>query len=144
MLVVKKLPFWVMLFGIVCVAGAVYMASNNYRWLSKGTEATGTVIGHDSSEATRRPIVKFTTQDGQEITFTSIMGSSGGIADKGEQITVVYMSDNPSLADLKPGIRSWGFSIIFMLTGLGTCYLYIRQWFKRPTLEEVVTTNREQ
>lgn len=136
----------VLLFGFVFALIGGYLCSDNYRWLSKGTEAIGKVTGHNSSDNLRCPIVQFTAANGQQVTFTSRRCSTGGIADKGQEISVMYLADNPHMADLKPGLGAWSLALLFLGIGVGLCGLFIRaRFFSSPPApaEQFITTNKE-
>jgi hypothetical protein len=105
------------------LACGAYLCHDNYRWITQGVEAEGVVIDHHLSGRERLPVVQFTTAQGRSITFTA---SSGGRRER-SAVKVMYMADDPQVADIKPGLGAWAFAMVFVAIGAVMCFAVIRQ-----------------
>ena len=120
-----------MLVGALAFAGASYYVGIGVWELEQtGLSAPGEVIDmdmrSDSDGTTYAPIVRYTTQDGTFITFTSSMSSNPPMYERGDQVDVLYDPENhESNVMIDAGWWNWllpgvfgGFSLIFFLIAL--------------------------
>lgn len=120
------------LLGAGMCAGGLYMGYNSIMLLRHGTTATGTVIDNVMHKSTStdskthqqkttlfyNPVVSFTTESGQDITFTSDLGNGNQPSyEKGQQVEVIYFNDRPQDAKVKGGMELWLGSIVLLFMG---------------------------
>ncbi len=137
-------------FGIpamVMLIIGVALSGNTISFVSTSTVTTGTVIENEKRIdcATRadddsagcqtlfHPMVIFTTTAGEEIRFTSDIGSGTALYTVGDRVPVRYLADQPRDAEID-GFQLWlgpviatGIGIIFGLIATGTLVSYFRK-----------------
>lgn len=119
-----------LLLGAAAIAGAIYMSSDTLELLG-AQSAPGVVTqlaGNNTSGGgyVYRAIVRFSDAEGKEYTFRDKLASSHAIYDEGEQVTVLYKSEDPqSSAAIDRGLMNWLvpgalglFGLLFLLGGL--------------------------
>lgn len=126
--------FFGALVGLVFFAVGAFLCYENYRWLTTGTETTGTIINYTTSrssdgDVSYYPVVQFHAPNGEAINFKASLGT-GSIPEIRKQVAVMYMADNPSKADIKPGTAAWLFAGVFGFIGLGVVWLCARSALK--------------
>lgn len=117
--------------GIILLAVAVVTGISARNFVNSAEGATGVVIDNDTSrdedgDITYFPIIRFLTQDGEDITFRSDIGT-GNERTLGSSVDVLYKTDDPSDALLDGFVEKWflpllfGFmGVIFTVIGLAT------------------------
>jgi hypothetical protein len=109
--------FMTILFGCI----GIFTLRRTYRLRTKSRRTDGVVVGVDerySSKGIRIfPRVEFETLEGQKVTF--IASTSGNRPPTiGRRVTVLYLPDNPSEADI-PSVGSWIGSFVFLMFAAG-------------------------
>jgi hypothetical protein len=111
------------LLGMTILFGCIGVLTlrRTYRLRTKGRRTDGMVVGVDkmySSKGIRIfPTVEFKTLEGQKVTFTA--STSGNRPPTiGRRVTVLYLPDKPSEADI-PSVGSWIGSFFFLLFATG-------------------------
>lgn len=120
----NKSVFYVgLFFGILGIvfAGVSYFVSQSTRdFLARAVKTEGEVIrfgsGMKDGSTYYYPVVEFTCND-RPVEFQSTSGSSPAAYDKGEQVEVYYLADNPKKAKINDWWPLWGMSFIFGLLG---------------------------
>ena len=112
-------PIYVILFGLVFFGIGGGLTYKQYVYQQQAIPVEGEVIGHtegcDDDGCTYHSVVRYVTQQGKTITYTSTYGSSPPAHDVGEIVTIYYTPDDPYDAAIKgEGIV---FRIIFMAIG---------------------------
>ncbi|MES2821884.1 MAG: DUF3592 domain-containing protein [Pseudomonadota bacterium] len=132
----RFIRFWAWLFmlaGLYMVySGFSAIGGSLGSWLFDES-AEGKVIGHDVSQTQGlkartliAPIVQFTTEQGQHLTFTDRVQSTSGEPRVGERVSVHYDPDQPEQATIATstfwtggaGILGIGFGLVLSLMGL--------------------------
>ncbi|WP_428657852.1 DUF3592 domain-containing protein [Runella sp.] len=127
-----KNNFWVLFFGIFAVIGTVFGVVAYYAWDAdqyirrNGVETTGTVVSFNrNSKGSSAPVISYTTQSGETLTYYSSTYSSPSAYDAGEEVKLWYLPNEPQELVLA-GIDSWllpaifgGFFVIFGGIGYG-------------------------
>ena len=106
------------LVGIVLIAVAVSFYFHTQNFIGDSLLTDGTVIDLVYDDDTAYPKVRFQTQAGEEIEFTSNAGSSPPSFHEGELVKIHYNSENPYDARIGSFFSLWGISIIFGVLGL--------------------------
>ncbi|HEX9060963.1 MAG TPA: DUF3592 domain-containing protein [Clostridia bacterium] len=118
-------------FKIFFVIGSIFILTgsvliiNQILFLNKACSAEGTVIdmkmskgkGHDK-DTTFAPVVQFKLTEGENITFTSSVGSSPPQFKIGDSVKVLYNPDNPGNAEINSFLSLWFLQIIFLFIGM--------------------------
>ena len=113
-------PIYVVAFGLIFFGIGGGLTLREYIFRQDALEAQGEVMGHtmggcDGDGCSYRSVVRFDTQEGETVSYTSTYSSSPPSHDKGEIVTVFYSPGNPEKAMIKgEGIV---FRIIFMIVG---------------------------
>ncbi|MFL9453844.1 MULTISPECIES: DUF3592 domain-containing protein [Nostocales] len=116
---------------ILSVAGIVN-GLNTRSFVSQAIPAQGTVVNlirrfsTDSDGEVSElyyPMVRFTTKSGQERIFESNTGSYPPRFSLGQQVEVLYNSQNPNSVNINSFFSLWG--VTFVLTALGSVFLVI-------------------
>ena len=86
--------------GIVMVVIAFVLSNNEQQFIRTATHVTGTVTqlltSTDSkNNSSYKPVVQFTTTDGQEITYTSNISSNPSPYSIGQKVDIYYDPANP-------------------------------------------------
>ncbi len=113
--------------GLAMLIGAYFIYSNTQSFLTTAVTSNGTVTelirSRSSDSVTYAPVVKFKTQDGQSIEFTSSSGSNPPSYSTGETVEVLYQIGAPNKARINGFFDLWGGAII--LAGLGAVFFII-------------------
>lgn len=110
--------------GLGLLVGAYLTYTNTQDFLQNASSASGTVtelvrsVSDDST--TYRPVVEFTTANGDKIEFTSSSGSNPPSYSRGEIVDVFYDQSKPEQAKINGFFSLWGMSLI--LGGIGTVF----------------------
>lgn len=94
------------LIGVLLLGSAIADGYLAYQLDTNRAKATGTIIKLETSDndpTIHYPVVRFTTQEGKEITFRSARGSNTYSDALGESVKVLYLPANPE------GARIGGF-----------------------------------
>ena len=82
--------------------------------LAAGEQVSGQVIGYAERIRQRRaskrqymPIVRFQPRGGPPVDFQSRMGATSKPFDIGQNVTVIYRSDKPTVAEIGSAARLW-------------------------------------
>ena len=110
--------------GLVFAVVGTFFLMDTLRFLPGTITANGTIVqckdsGGENSSC--QPVVNFTTQSGQQITFNSSFSSSS--FNEGEAVTVRYHPNNPHDARIDSFVSTWLFPVIF--GGLGLIVLLL-------------------
>ncbi len=88
---------------------------------------------HSGGEgATRHPVIRYKTMNGEEATFESKFGSSNWKVKTGDRLEILVNRDNPSEAEVVSLMAQWGLPIIFGIVSVGSIigapivYLFFR------------------
>jgi preprotein translocase subunit SecG len=133
----KMPPFLAIIIGIAIVAFGFYSQYEQSSFEKKSKHAQGTIIDHVKNVKTKgnsnfkkngktmyQPVVKFVTEGGDEIIFTSKTAfSSTSSFPLNSQTDVYYSADNPLNARLssdgsKTPLLAWSAGIIFIVFGV--------------------------
>ena len=117
------------LVGIGLLVGALIAVQHTRSFLADAVSAPGTVQdlvarsstdsdGHSST--TFAPVVRFTTAQGESVTFFSSTSSYPPAYRVGESVEVLYRADDPGQARIHDWFSLWGLATI--LGGLGTVF----------------------
>jgi hypothetical protein len=113
--------------GIVLLGVALYLVQSTRTFLKEATTATGTVIElvrkHSSDSDTYAPVVRFVTDAGESIEFTSSTSNNPPGYSEGESVEVLYRPAAPRDARINGFFSLWLGPII--TGGLGTVFLLI-------------------
>tara|TARA_B100001989_G_C24544145_1_gene469572 strand:- start:703 stop:2400 length:1698 start_codon:yes stop_codon:yes gene_type:complete len=98
--------------------GAYYASEHMKSYMKDGLATRGEVVNIesrydsslDSSGYTYYAVVEFTDQDGQIIKFTDSVGSSHPMQNRGDQVDVIYLPNNPQKAIIDRGVMNWALS----------------------------------
>ena len=110
------LIFIVALISLGLCGTSVYWGLEHWEFQQRATTTHGTVIDFERSTSTSdgrttttyAPIIQFTPQQGSSsIKFTDNFGSSSPSEKRGDQVTVLYLPDDPSEAIMDKGWLNW-------------------------------------
>ena len=125
-------PVWVILLGFVFFGIGAGLTYQQWMLRQEALEVPGEVIqlseSCDDEGCTYSPIVRFVTQAGQSITYSSKFSSSPPAYDVGEQVTIFYKPDNPQKATIKG--EGGVFRFIFAGVGGGVIIFGMVLFFK--------------
>ncbi|HTK09034.1 MAG TPA: DUF3592 domain-containing protein [Ktedonobacteraceae bacterium] len=121
-------------------------------WTTTTTTTTDSSGTHSSTSTTCQPIVRFQTQQGQQIEFIPNFSSSS--MNQGDEIQVSYQVDNPHDARISSFAALWLFPLIFgglggLLTLIALVFLIFiirtalasRTSFSSPYMASLYSTN---
>ncbi len=112
-------PLYIVLFGLVFFGIGAGLTYSQRTFERQGATAEGEVINLaqrcDDDGCSYSPVVRFTTQAGNSVTFESSYSSSPPAYDVGERVTVIYSPEKPDKAVIKG--QGQLFRIIFMAVG---------------------------
>ena len=114
----NKLSFIFGLVGIILLAVAVFSYFHTWSFMSDSLTSDGTVIDFVYSDNAAYPTVRYQTQAGKFVEFTSNVGSNPPSFDKGELVEVYYNPENPREARIGTFFSLWGMVIIPGVLGL--------------------------
>ncbi|WP_080054827.1 DUF3592 domain-containing protein [Spirosoma aerolatum] len=117
--------------GLFALLGTVFLIVAYMTWQSTqqivktGIETKGMVIGshynHDSQGRrtnSQAPVIQFTTQQGQSITYYSNTYTSPPSFTVGERVTLWYRPNNPQEDIVLEGVDGWILPAVFGLLGV--------------------------
>ncbi len=115
-------------FGLLFAAIGGWFWHSDAQLAGMGERAPGVVTGFASSYSsdggtTYKPVVRFTTQAGEEREFTSSVGSSPAAYDRGEEVEVIYDPWTPEKAMIDSFTERHLFPLVF--GGLGALFAVI-------------------
>lgn len=124
----KIIKYAFSLIGIGVLIGAYYFYNNTKSFLENSHTTTGTVtqlIKTTSSEGSvlYQPRIRFTTDKGEQITFTSGTSSNPPSHKKGDVVDVYYQIDNPQKAKVKGFLTLWAAPIL--MAGIGLSFFML-------------------
>jgi hypothetical protein len=116
--------------GVLLLAGALLLWNNSRQFVAGAHKAQGTVVelieSRDSDGSTYKPVVRFTTVDGREITYTESFSGNPPPYDVGDTVEVLFTPDNSHKARIRGFMSLWlgpailsGMGIIFAAIGGG-------------------------
>ncbi|MES2820985.1 MAG: DUF3592 domain-containing protein [Pseudomonadota bacterium] len=115
------------LVGVGLLVGALLLFKSTSSFIDQATSAEGTVVdlvaSRSSNSTTYRPVVRFLSQSGQNVEFTSSTGSSPASYSTGEKVEVLYLASDPQGAQISGFFDLWGGSVI--LAGLGSVFFLV-------------------
>jgi hypothetical protein len=114
------LPLVFLLTGVASLGSGAYYWKQTAAFLAKAIEGTGEVIvmrGEDRHiqfprqlgevEETYRPIILFTTREGQQVRYDSIVASYPPRYSVGDKVRILYDPDRPELARINDFSDLW-------------------------------------
>lgn len=127
MKVIAIVKYVFILIGIGMLAGAFLIYKSTSSFLAEAAKAEGTVVelaqSRSSDSTTYRPVVQFTSQNGQAIEFVSSIGSNPPSYSKGQKVEVLYHPTDPQNAKISGFFPLWGSSVF--LGGMGGVFFLI-------------------
>lgn len=109
------------LLGIAMLVGTFFLYRSTEAFLATSMKAEGSVVAlvtsRSNDSTTYRPVVQFTTQDGQAVEFTSSSGSNPPSYNKGERVEVLYSPTAPQEAKINGFFSLWGGAVILGILG---------------------------
>lgn len=144
---ISILKYLFSLIGIGLLIGAFLIYLNISGFMAEAVSAQGTVIdlvqSRSSSQRSYRPVVRFSTEDGQTLEFTSSFGSNPPGYARGDSVQVLYPPDDPQQARIHSFLALWlmpiifaGVGGVFALIGGGLIFVGIRRQRKNAYLRE--------
>jgi len=144
----KTLKFIKVIFSIIglgLLVGSFFLYQNTSEFLEKAVKAEGVVIDlvrkRSSDSTTYAPTIRFTTNNGTMIEFTSSTSSNPPSYSRGEQVAVFYLPEQPDEAKINGFFSLWGAAVIvagigtvFFLVGFGMIFYGIRKQRKKEHL----------
>ena len=116
----KKYLVIIITVGILFLSIGVFIFYEDYTFLKKSQSATGIVVDLEYTlEVGRRvyyPIVNFTTEKNESITFRGRTGSTPPQYKIGDEVPVIYDPDNPYNARIYSAYY-WVIPIVFVVVG---------------------------
>jgi hypothetical protein len=125
----KKLRWsaWIFLVvGTLMLVGAGLLWVNTRNFVAQAQGASGTVVelrevrDSDGGSSTWKPVVRFTSADGQDVTFASSFSSNPASYELGESVPVLYRREDPRDARIRGSGSLW-FGVT-LLGGLGVVF----------------------
>ena len=107
--------------GMVLLAVAVVSYWHTRQFRQNAASADGVVIENVWSSRTYFPQVRFRTSGGQDLTFTSNMGSKPASYQVGDRVRVLYDPEKPADASIDSFESQWLLPTIFGSLGLIFC-----------------------
>ncbi|MBI3186628.1 MAG: DUF3592 domain-containing protein [Gammaproteobacteria bacterium] len=115
------------LVGLGMLTGAFFLYQNTSNFLEHATRVDGTVIelipSHSSDSTTYKPVVAFTTLEGQKLEVTSSVSTNPPAYSKGESVDIFYLPAEPHNAKISGYFSFWGVATI--LAGMGLVFFMI-------------------
>ena len=112
-------PIYITLFGSIFFGIGAGLAYKQWTLEHQGIHTQGEVLGFstscDDEGCSYAPVVRITTQNGQEISVQTTYYSNPPAYDTGQIVQVIYPSENPEKAVVED--QGQAFRIIFMLVG---------------------------
>jgi len=118
----QQLRFLFNFLGITAMAAGLYFGIDTRNFLDTAAKAEGTVVdleysGNSKKSGGYRPVVVFFTPKGDRIRFASSLSSDPPMYERGETVTVVYQTDNPSDARISDFFSIWSIPLILGTVG---------------------------
>lgn len=114
--------------GLGLMGLSFYLYQDTRAFLSEAATAQGEIIDFEVREdrtnndgrvdSSYHPVIRFDTQEGSEITFTSSSGSGSPSYDIGEKVEVLYSPSEPRSAKINGFFSLWGGALISGLLGV--------------------------
>lgn len=117
------------LVGAGLLVGAAFTYEKRASFIAEAVRGDGVVIDLESSRSgsssdrTYRPVVRFVTEDGERVEFTSSFGSNPPSYSRGDRVRVLYLPSRPRDAEIESFFALWGVTVI--LGGIGAVFLVI-------------------
>jgi hypothetical protein len=116
--------------GALLLLGALLLWNGSRRFVAGARTVQGAVVelieSRDSDGTTYKPVVRFTANDGREITYTESFSGNPAPYDVGETVEVLFTADNPHQARIKGFMSLWlaptilgGMGLVFATIGGG-------------------------
>jgi len=120
--IVKVAGYSFLALSICMLAGAILLYTNTNAFLKDAVQAEGTVTevvrSYWDGSTTYQPVVRFRTQQGKEIEFTSSSSTSKRPGySTGQTVEVLYRPNAPQIAEINSFLLLWGGSILWGLLG---------------------------
>lgn len=95
--------FFALLVGLGMLWGAWGLSQSTLKFKAEGVATEGTVIDFETERSTTdgksktmyKPVVEYTTTDGNTLTFTTSSSTSSPSYDRGEKVKVLYSKITP-------------------------------------------------
>lgn len=104
--------------GIIIFITSLFLFKKSIDFIRNGNRTTATVIElekiSDGEGTTYKPIFKFKTFTNQEIIYKHHSSSSPASFDIGEEVSIVYNTDNPNNAKILTYFGSFIWTIVLM------------------------------
>ena len=117
--------------GLLLLAVGMFGVNSTRQWLEEVITAQGVVIRHSTypSDGTTmyRPVIRFTDQNGHEVTFQSNASSSSPHYQTGDPVTVLYAADSPQQARINSFFSLWG--MVLIVGGIGLVFTVLSGGF---------------
>ncbi len=131
--------------GLGMLVGSFFLYQGTSEFLSDAIKVDGVVVdlvrSRSSDSTTYAPKIRFKTETGTMIEFTSSSGSNPPSYSRGEQVKIFYSSKNPDKAKVDSFFSLWGGAVIvgilgstFSLVGFGMILFGIRKQRKKDEL----------
>jgi hypothetical protein len=105
--------------GLGLIVSSIISFFNTWRFLRRSVITSGTVITMvKSNKGMLAPKVKFTTAEGETITFTHLVSSRPAAYQTGQAVSVLYQSSRPHAARLNTFVGVWLTSLVLLFMGL--------------------------
>ena len=126
--------FVVLLIGLGMLYGTWAMSQSTLKFKAEAVSTEGTVLDFETERSTSdgksktmyKPIIEYTTTEGQTLTFTTSSSSSSPSYDRGDKVKVLYSKVTPERARLDSFMENWfgpailgAFGVIVTLIGVG-------------------------
>ena len=141
---------FILLAGIGMLWGAWALGDSTRTFKANAVATEGTVVDFETERSTSdgktktmySPVIRYATQDGQTLTFTSGSSSSSPAYDRGEKVKVLYSKITPEKARLDSFMENWFgplilgfFGVLALLIGWfmffgGLKNRKVRQWLQ--------------
>ena len=127
LLIMKVWKYLLPLIGICLLTVSFFFQQKTRSFLAQAVKADGVVIdlasSHSSHGTTYAPVVRFVSQDGTPIQFTSSSSTNPPSYRRGQKVQVVYNQTNPYEAKINSFMSLWGLPSI--VGGIGALLLAI-------------------
>jgi hypothetical protein len=149
----KLIGITLLVVGIGMLAGGIFFYIHTSQWIQNSVKTMGMVVDFERSLSNNRsfgirwsyrPLVQFHTATGEQIRFTSNLGSNQPPYQTGQNVRVIYDAGNPGRAEIDSFFAVW--MGVIVLTGLGMVFtavslgiLGFRQYFQQK--RDWLTTN---
>jgi hypothetical protein len=111
-----------LIFSALFSYGGIYAFFSNLRFLRVAVETEGEVVGEKEEQGSRSidysPVIRFSTESGQKMTFISDFGANVGIPKKGSKVKVLYDPEHPHHAKWNNFFFMWILPWIFVAFAL--------------------------